>query len=78
MTLLNYLKTLSKTDLAAMADRCSTSPGQLKQIAYGNRRASVSLAVSLDRETSGSVSCAELRPDIDWKHLRSALSQSAA
>lgn len=47
MTLSEYLKTMDKDGLAAFARRCGTSAGQLKQVAYGNRRASAGLAVSL-------------------------------
>ncbi|MFF7108133.1 transcriptional regulator [Pseudomonas sichuanensis] len=70
MTLSEYLKTMDKEGLEALAGRCGTSVGQLKQVAYGNRRASAGLAVSLDRETGGEIRCESLRPDIDWAYLR--------
>lgn len=70
MTLSEYLKTMDKDGLEALARRCGTSVGQLKQVAYGNRRASAGLAVSLDRETGGGICCESLRPDIDWAYLR--------
>ncbi|MCU0092239.1 helix-turn-helix domain-containing protein [Pseudomonas koreensis] len=70
MTLSEYLKTMDKEGLEALAALCGTSVGQLKQVAYGNRRASAGLAVSLDRETSGVIRCEALRPDIDWAYLR--------
>ncbi|MCA4074593.1 helix-turn-helix domain-containing protein [Pseudomonas kurunegalensis] len=70
MTLSEYLKTMDKEGLDGLARRCGTSVGQLKQVAYGNRRASAGLAVSLDRETEGKISCESLRPDIDWDYLR--------
>jgi len=72
MTLSEYLKTMDKEGLEAFAARCGTSVGQLKQVAYGNRRASAGLAVSLDRETGGAIRCEALRPDIDWAYLRHA------
>ncbi|MFK3816996.1 transcriptional regulator [Pseudomonas sp. NPDC089407] len=72
MTLSEYLKTMDKDGLAAFARDCGTSAGQLKQVAYGNRRASAGLAVSLDRETGGVIRCEEMRPDIDWAYLRNA------
>lgn len=72
MTLSEYLKTMDKEGLEAFARRCGTSVGQLRQVAYGNRRASAGLAVSLDRETGGVVLCEDLRPDIDWAYLRQA------
>ncbi|PXX58521.1 DNA-binding transcriptional regulator YdaS, prophage-encoded, Cro superfamily [Pseudomonas sp. LAMO17WK12:I10] len=70
MTLSEYLKTMDKEGLEVFAGHCGTSVGQLKQVAYGNRRASAGLAVSLDRETSGVIRCEALRPDIDWAYLR--------
>lgn len=70
MTLSEYLKKMDKEGLDALAKRCGTSVGQLKQVAYGNRRASAGLAVSLDRETGGEIRCESLRPDIDWAYLR--------
>ncbi|MCJ7854007.1 transcriptional regulator [Pseudomonas monteilii] len=70
MTLSEYLKTMDKEGLEAFARRCGTSAGQLKQVAYGNRRASAGLAVCLDRETEGVIRCEALRPDIDWAYLR--------
>lgn len=72
MTLSEYLKTMDKEGLEAFAKRCGTSVGQLKQVAYGNRRASAGLAVCLDRETEGAIRCEALRPDIDWAYLRQA------
>lgn len=70
MTLSDYLKTMDKEGLEVFARRCGTSVGQLKQVAYGNRRASAGLAVCLDRETEGVIRCEALRPDIDWAYLR--------
>lgn len=70
MTLLDYIKTLEKDRLNAFAAACSTSVGQLKQVAYGNRRAGASLAIAIDRYSRGEVPCEVLRPDIDWSYLR--------
>ncbi|MBK3748723.1 YdaS family helix-turn-helix protein [Stutzerimonas balearica] len=70
MTLLDYIKPLEKDAQLALATRCETTLGQLKQVAYGNRRANAALAIALDRETSGAVPCEETRPDIDWAYLR--------
>ncbi|CAI8809034.1 hypothetical protein D3C77_595470 [compost metagenome] len=70
MNLLDYIKGLDFAQLEALAESCKTSAGQLKQVAYGNRRASAGLAIAIDRVTSGGVTCEELRPDIDWPYLR--------
>jgi len=70
MSLLAYIKGLDKAELEGLAKRCQTSVGQIKQVAYGNRRASAGLAVCLERETQGVVTCESLREDIDWAYLR--------
>lgn len=73
MSLREYIKGLDKAALEGLAERCKTSVGQLKQVAYGNRRASAGLAVCLERETQGAVTCESLREDIDWAYLRGSL-----
>lgn len=79
MNLHEYIKSLGKLELEQLAVRCGTSVGQLKQVAYGHRRASAGLAVCIDRETEGKVTCEELRSDIDWGYIRgSHLSRAAA
>ncbi|MBX9762862.1 MAG: helix-turn-helix domain-containing protein [Pseudomonadaceae bacterium] len=70
MNLHAYIKDLDKEALEALAVRCKTSAGQIKQVAYGNRRAGAGLAVCLERETQGAVTCESLREDIDWAYLR--------
>lgn len=72
MTLHEYLKEMDKVTLDAFARRCRTSVGQLRQVSYGHRRAGAALAVSIERESSGTVTCEVLRPDIDWAYLRSS------
>lgn len=70
MSLHAYIRTLDRDALEGFAKKCQTTVGQLKQVAYGNRRAGAGLAINLDRETGGQVTCEELRPDIDWAYLR--------
>lgn len=77
MTLLDYMKKVEKAELERFAESCGTSLGQLRQVAYGNRRASAGLAIAIDRETNGQVPCEETRPDIDWAYLRGNCGQAA-
>ncbi|QXI30496.1 MULTISPECIES: transcriptional regulator [Pseudomonas] len=72
MNFLDYIKSLDPSRLEALAASCATSTGQLKQVAYGNRRASAGLAIAIDRGTDAQVTCEDLRPDIDWQYLRSS------
>jgi DNA-binding transcriptional regulator YdaS (Cro superfamily) len=78
MTLYDFIKKLEKADLNGFASRCQTSAGQLKQIAYGHRRPNASLAISIERESSGAVTCEEMRPDVDWAYLRNSPTASVA
>lgn len=78
MTLLDYIKGLEKDELAAFAEACSTSVGQLKQVAYGHRRAGAALAIAIDRNSGGKVQCESLRADIDWGYLRGCSNQAPA
>ncbi|MCV4285066.1 transcriptional regulator [Pseudomonas capsici] len=70
MNLHEFLKSLEGEAVPDFASSCGTSVGQLKQIAYGNRRPSASLSINVERESKGQVTCEELRPDIDWAYLR--------
>lgn len=70
MQLLDYLKTFDPDAQKAFASRCATSLGQLKQVAYGYRRAGAGLAILIERESHGIVRCETLRPDIEWGYLR--------
>ena len=70
MSLLEYLKSLTKEQRAAFAKRCDTSVEYLYQIAYGNRSPKVELAVEIERESEKVVTCERLLPDVDWAYLR--------
>lgn len=69
MDLLDFIKPMNKGVLEAFAFQCSTTPGQIKQVAYG-RRASAELAMRIDQASKGAVLCEAIRPDIDWAYLR--------
>lgn len=65
-----YFVGLDKTAREDLARRCDTSVGQLQQVAYGFRRCGEKLAIAIERETAGQISCEQLRPDVDWAYLR--------
>ncbi len=77
MNLLEYIKPMSKEALGAFAFKCGSTPGQIKQVAYG-RRASAELAIRIDKASGAVVTCEAIRPDIDWGYVRNASRQSAA
>lgn len=70
MDLKQYLSTLTLKQRDALAERCGTSAGHLRNVSYGYRSCGESLAIALERESGGSVTCEELRPDVDWSVLR--------
>lgn len=77
MSLLEYLKPLTKEQRADFAKRCDTSVEYLYQIAYGNRTPKVELAIDIERESARKVTCETLLPDVDWAYLRSRKAKAA-
>jgi DNA-binding transcriptional regulator YdaS (Cro superfamily) len=74
----NYLSQLTPSERKVFANRCKTSIGYLNQIMYGNSKCSASLAIKIDKESNGKVSCDLLCPDVDFKYIRNqALSLTA-
>lgn len=67
MELHAYYSALPAEERAELANACKTTVGHLQNIAYGLRKASATLAVAIERATSGAVTRRDLRPD-DW-HL---------
>lgn len=70
MDLKSYLSGLEPADRDRFAERCGTTIGHLRNVAYGCRTASEALAIAIDRESGGVVTCEESRPDVDWAYLR--------
>jgi len=66
-----YFMGMSVADRDDFAKRCGTSRAHLTNIAYDDKRTcGEDLAINIDRETNGAVTCEELRPDVDWAYLR--------
>jgi len=68
--LLDWLNGMSKESQEKLAAQMGTTCGQLRQIAYGNRRCSARLAVLLDKFSGGAISMTHLAPTLDWRHIR--------
>jgi hypothetical protein len=60
---------MSHEQRQALAMRCETTFGHLRNVVYG-KDCGEKLAIAIDRETGGVVRCEELRPDVDWAYLR--------
>ena len=61
--MLEYLKTSGET-VAQFAVRLGKHEGTVKKIAYGQRGASVELALEIERATGGEVNAALLNPSV--------------
>lgn len=77
-TLKEYLSGLPVADREQLAQRCETTYGHLRNVAYGLKSAGEKLCINLDRESGGAVRCEGLRPDVDWAYLRSTPSVKEA
>lgn len=53
------------------AEKCGTTLGHLRQIYYGNRSCDVGLAIEIEKNTDKTITCEDLRQDIDFSYLRS-------
>jgi DNA-binding transcriptional regulator YdaS (Cro superfamily) len=71
MDLKTFLFSMPVVDRHAFAERCGTSYGHLRNIAYGDKSCAETLALHVERESGGVVSIGILRPD-----LKRALDQS--
>lgn len=71
--LLEWLKTASDEEVS----KTETTRDYLRQIAYGNKMASVAMAVCIEVATARLVTRQELRPN-DWKRYWPELANSAA
>ena len=65
----NHFMALSVKEREKFSVRCGTSRQHLTNIAYG-KKCGEALAISIERESRGSVRCEDLRPDVDWAYLR--------
>ena len=52
------------------ATSCGTSEGYLRKAISTQQRLGAALCVNVERESSGTVRCEDLRPDVDWGYLR--------
>lgn len=70
MDLKEFLKGKSLPERESFALRCGTTLRHLNNVAYGCKTCGESLALNVDRESNGEVSCETMRPDVDWAYLR--------
>jgi DNA-binding transcriptional regulator YdaS (Cro superfamily) len=71
-----YYMAMPVSERENFARRCETSPAHLTNIAYGSKTCGESLAINIERESSGIVVCESLRPGVDWAYLRNSTKAS--
>ena len=78
MNLRTYLSQMSVPERGAFAKRCNTSAAHLRNISYGAKTCGETLAMDVERESGGAVTCEELRPDLAdrWAYMRSTTTRS--
>lgn len=71
MDLKTYIREMAKEARPDFAQRCGTSLGFLRLVAYGAKPCSPELAVAIDRESGGAVPYRQLCPEpkMDWTYL---------
>jgi DNA-binding transcriptional regulator YdaS (Cro superfamily) len=70
---LDFLNELPMDGRDDFAKRCDTTFDYLRQIGYGNRPCREALAMKIERESKGAVTCEELCPDVPWSVVRCPL-----
>ena len=76
MDLKTYISALNGQQLQDFSVRCNTTPGHMKQVAGGFRRAGEALAINIERESGRTILCEDMRPDVDWAFLRATKQHS--
>lgn len=71
-----FLLSKSKPDRKSLAERCDTTDDQLMFIATLRRSMRLDTAIQLDRESAGVLTMQEMRPDVDWEHVKAALART--
>jgi DNA-binding transcriptional regulator YdaS (Cro superfamily) len=71
--LLTYLNSLDIESQAHFAARCQTTLGYLRKACSIKQQLGDGLCLRIGIESKGAVSPEDLRPDIDWQYMRSAL-----
>ncbi|OGB68592.1 MAG: hypothetical protein A2486_16155 [Burkholderiales bacterium RIFOXYC12_FULL_65_23] len=81
MKLIDHLKQLDIQARDAFAASCETSPGHLRNVAYGYRRCGPELAALIEFHSHGQVTRRELCPDnwrIVWPELAATLAPAGS
>lgn len=64
-----YLFAIPKDDRSAFAKKIGVTVRHLENVAHGYRKASVTVALRIERATKGMVRRTDVLPNYDWKSL---------
>lgn len=70
----DFFLSLSSEEKKTFAKKCNTSVGYIQQIYNGFRSCSAELAIEIDKNSNGTVSCEQLSPTTDFNYLRNKFS----
>ena len=73
-----YLNSLAADAQRDFAARCGTTLGYLRKAISAGQQLGESLCINIDCESGGVVCCEDLRPDVNWAHLRNSVAREAA
>lgn len=70
--LIDFIKTTYSTEAerTAFCEKCGTTWGYVKKIRHTEQLLRESVCINFERESSGTVKCEEMRPDVDWAYIR--------
>ena len=71
MGLNEYTKDFTRQQKQEFAEKVGSSWGYLSHVISGRRQASASLAIDIERESGGAVTCEEICEGADWEYIRS-------
>lgn len=68
--LLDYLNRLDKPQRALFCDAVGASERYLRKAVSKRQRMGAELCIAIDKASGGTVTCEDVRPDVDWAYLR--------
>lgn len=68
--LLAFINALPPEQRIAFASACGTTINYLRKACSKKQQLGADLCIAIERESSGAVTCEQIRPDADWAYLR--------
>lgn len=71
MGLEEFTSNFTREEKEQFAQNCGTTWGYLIHVIKGRKQPSATLAIAIERESEGQVTCEEICPGTDWEYIRS-------